>query len=391
MDIFNDNLSPMEKTIYCERYVNNGSPSGFTFINTTSIGTRSFDAVKSVKIPVIKLRSTDQLSYFGSNTVSINADQLIIHPDMLDSIVTDSHIDDITFVEAIPMASNRTVFIPQFNKYIKLQYDKLIGRIERIISLNHIYHSMAVNKILHSLRWNNTHFHFFPEEHARIYSQDNGHTIGMIVREADVSPNTCGVVVPAFSLFSVDKNNAQDKSLLLQLIDRTSLDKNEFILSKFIQPAISLYFKILLETGLHIEAHAQNICYIISDSNVEIAFRDFESMDKDLEIATKYNSYFNVKYKCFNKRCQDYAKRHSFMFDFKLGEYLITPILNEAMKAGCDDKYMIDKIKEFVNNFIPLLPNDYFPRNHWYAFPKKLIDRTSSDRPYVENDAPKYR
>lgn len=390
MDIFNSNLSPMEKTIYCERYINNGSPSGFTFVNTTSVGTRAFDKVASIKIPIIEFNSSKKFTYYGEKLNFIDDNQLIIHPDMLNFISNDD-IREINYIDAIPLASNRTVFIPKFNKYIKLQYNGLIGRIERFISLNHINHSMVVNKILHDINWNNTALHFFPEEHARIYRQSNGNTIGMIIRDINVLPNSKGIIVPAFSLFSIDKNSPKDSSILCQLINRTTMDKNEFILSQFIQPAISLYFKILLETGLQIEAHAQNICYIISDLNIDIAVRDFESIDKDLEIVPDLNNQFNIKYKCFDKTSQDYAKRHSFMFDFKLGEYLFTPILNEAEKASCNIKYIIDQTKQIVNTYISLLPNDFFPLNCWYSFPKQLIDRTTANRPYEKHLYPKYR
>lgn len=387
MDIFNDSLSSTEKTIYCERYINDGSPSGFTFINTTSVGTRAYDKVSSIKVPIIEFNSNKKFSYFGDSITIIDDNQLIIHPDMLHNIYDHTNIKNIQYVEAIPLASNRTVFIPQFNKYIKLQYNGLIGRIERYITCTHIRHSMSVNTIFRGLNWDNTPFHFFPEVHGRIYNQN----IGMIVRNADIIPKFNGVIVPAFSLFSVDKNAPNDDSILLQLISRTSMDKDEFVLSKFILPAISLYFKILLETGLQIEAHSQNICYIISDFNIEIAIRDFESIDKDLEIAPKYNNLFNPKYKCIDKTSQDYAKRHSFMFDFKLGEYLITPILVEAGKAGCNINLLVERVKQSVNNYMSLLPDDFFPHDHWYSFPNQLIDRTSAGRPYKENCSPKYR
>ncbi len=391
MNFFNDNLSSMEKTTYCERYINNGSPSGFTFINTTSVGTRAYDKVKSIKVPVIEFCSDEKLAFYGDKLNFIADNQLIIHPDMQNIFSDDANVKRIDFIDAVPLASQRTVFIPKFNKYLKLQYNKLIGRIERFISYNHVKHAMAVNKILHELDWMNSPLHFFPEEHARIYRQNNGSTIGMLVRDVCVMPKVDGIIVPAFSLFSTDKNSPQDKSILLQLIDRTTKDKDEFIFSGFIEPVISLFFKILLETGLQIEAHAQNICYIISDDCIDIAVRDFESMDKDLEIVPALNNCFNSEYKCLDKTSKDYVKRHSFMFDFKLGEYLITPVLNEAAKAGCDIEFIIDRIRLLVNSFIKLLPDGFFPKNCWYSFPKQLIDRTTDSRPYEERPCPKYR
>ncbi len=391
MYIFDNSLSSIQKTIYCERYVNNGSPSGFTFVNTTSVGTRAFDKVRYIKVPVISFNSSKYFSYFGNSIKMLSDNQIVIHPDMLNDISNDRDIKSIEFVDAIPLASNRTVFIPQMGKYLKLQYNGLIGRIERLITVNRARHAIAVNDILCELNWDGTPLHFFQEEHARIYSQDNQNTIGMVVRDTKLFPDSNGIVVPAFSLFSKDINNPDDNSIILQLIDRVEIDKDEFVLHKIINPAISLYFKILLETGLQIEAHAQNVCYVISNNNISIALRDFESVDKDLEIAPQYNQRFNKEYKCFGSASPDYAKRHSFMFDFKLGEYLITPILEEAQKAGCNIDYIVEKVRQFVSHYIKLLPKNYFPKDCWYSFPKCLIDRTTNKRPYEKNDCPKYR
>ena len=100
---------------------------------------------------------------------------------------------------------------------------------------------------------------------------------------------------------------------------------------------------------------------------------------------------FNSNYKCVSENTADYSKRHSFMFDFKLGEYLLSPVIEEACICGCSRPKLIHSIKLLVNDYVKMLPKDFFPYNLWYSYPSTIIDRTTASRPYIENYFPKYR
>ena len=124
---------------------------------------------------------------------------------------------------------------------------------------------------------------------------------------------------------------------------------------------------------------------------VGIVSKDAESIDKDITLIAQLNidANFTNEFKCI-RRGKYYQIQHSSFFDNKLGEYLITPIINEAkLHFRFNEIELIDRIKELSASFIKKLPEDFFP-THWYNYPHLVLDR-SKPRPWVKNENPKYR
>ncbi len=391
MNLFNPHETALQKTIYLERYVNNGSPSGFTDKNNTSIGTRAQDSNDYFWLPLVAFED-DAISFEMGINNCFSKRILPVHPDMLDYVLEKSNAKQIDKIEAIPFSSGRTVYIPEWNLFIKLQYNQLLGRIKRTIESKNILHALAVNDIFSKHISTIPEFSYYPEYYGKAMQLQNGETFGMLLRSFTPAPNVydSAIHIPGFSLFSKDTNNPQDATILSQLVVSKD-DKQQYILNHIILPVISIYFELLIKYGLQIEAHAQNICFLYDGEIRGIAIRDFESVDKDLGIAHSFNSYFDLHYKCFSPEREDYNKRHSFMFDFKLCEYLIMPIIEQSVLLGCNEEQMVDCIKTHVQQFLLQLPKGFFPENLWYAFPNTLIDRTSERRPYIENAKPIFR
>ena len=81
------------------------------------------------------------------------------------------------------------------------------------------------------------------------------------------------------------------------------------------------------------------------------------------------------------------------MFDFKLGEYLITNIIENATFCvpEIDKLSLISKIKKLNNFLIEQLNSNFFlSNNKWYRDEKIVRDRTKK-KEYLENFNPKYR
>lgn len=118
-----------------------------------------------------------------------------------------------------------------------------------------------------------------------------------------------------------------------------------------------------------------------------------ESVDKDLtlrQILVVKPDIKSVDYKCIKKTDYNYTIKHSFMFDFKLGEYLLSPLISLFSTIdGFDYNYIIDKIKTKSQSYITKLPNNYFP-NVWYNYENKVF-KENEKRPYICNENPKYR
>jgi len=267
---------------------------------------------------------------------------------------------------------------------------------------------------------------FLPESFGRIIDFGSNHKaefekqyLGMIIRDYTPYPNKDikdiqWRLIPSFSLFSEEYKDADFSKSILELLfdfrNDMQLNYETFLLEKIIKPVFKLYFELLIETGLHIEGHSQNILYLISINKNKLdvigaVIRDFESFDKDTAILEKrglYSEFRNLKEKINNPDTEKYIKRNSFLFDFKLGEYLITPILNHSckFKKDFDKEGIIKKIKEFNKQYIEQLeklsPN-FYPQGKWWSYENVEIDRSKDDRPWVENskeknnEPPKYR
>jgi len=123
--------------------------------------------------------------------------------------------------------------------------------------------------------------------------------------------------------------------------------------------------------------------------------RDLESIDKDLTMMDALKIIHDFKcypYKCIEAGQYNYAIKHSFMFDFKLGESILDPLLLLLDEAyGIRIEKSRNQIKEITRPYLKNLPDDFFPKNKWFIFDRVLVDQSRSERPYLELDNPKFR
>jgi len=411
-----------------ERYVNGGSLSGFTSINNTNEKYTPYSKIPNFEVGGITIDNiSNKCRDYGIPPKWLSENEILVHPEYK---IFFTGNEQSTYT-VIPTASSRTVYIPDKKCYAKLQYNKMIGRLERKFTPPKIDNAVIISSILKDKfdekdkkdkSWND--LFFLPEIFGRIIDfGDNFREhfeeryLGMIIRDFVPYPkrnimDSQRRLIPAFSLFAKNYENFVSKSILELLFDfrkDTKMNYEEFILNKIIKPVFKLYFELLLETGLHIEGHAQNILYLLSVSGSVldingVVIRDFESFDKDIDILNKqklYSKFETLEKEKINSSSdmERYMKRNSFLFDFKLGEYLITPILEHSceIKKDFDKNFVINEIKKFNANYIKKLPNNFYPQNKWYSYEKVLFDRSTTDRPWIENEKlnnggePKYR
>lgn len=400
-----------------ERYLNDGSPSGFTKKNNTTEDYNPFSKCPEFRlcgfsIEDKKIKCLD----YGKRPNWIINDEIVIHPDYESCFRTYKKSSERM---VIPTASSRTVYSMNEKCYLKLQYNRKIGRIERLFTPEKICNSIKVSSILKEkfdMGIMSEDIFFMPETFGRIidFGDDFERQLetrywGMIIR--DISPypilDKCEKrLIPAFSLFANNYQENSEKSIIELLYDfrtQKDMDLKDFFMAKIIKPALKLYFEILLNTGLHVEAHAQNILYLLTveGNTVEIkgaVIRDFESFDKDLNIMKRLgiDSMFDAITEKVNdvSDLQKYMKRNSFLFDFKFGEYFLSPLLEYCKKKfpQIDIDVIVQEIKIFNSSYIEKLPKEFFPKDKWYSYEKIEFDRSTDERPWiVNNELPKYR
>ena len=243
---------------------------------------------------------------------------------------------------------------------------------------------------------------------------EKGYEYGVIVREGRPYPyiDKKENLIPFFALFSkeyypvtgelIGPTNSYEP-LLIQLYKKQSKYMMDFMLEDIVYPLFNTYFDALIYAGVELEAHAQNMLLSVDENGhvLRIVCRDLESAGRDIPLMEHFHicDKEQVSYKrnelLPKQEGQKYAKyyiTHSFMFDFKLGEYLVSKILKTAedYDATFSVQTAQDKIKKFNKQFIEKLPADFFPLD-WCDYAKVNYEKTKQPRVYVWHDNPKYR
>ncbi len=410
MDI--SNIIKEKSYIYMERYINNGSPSGFS-IHTTSKETQPKNGYETFPVKIIEFDETIEVKEIGeTHCYSLPPRCVFCHPDNIKQpIFQDNreHWREIGYISVSPTASGRTVkCVGEHQFFIKLDYIGMLGRITRNLDLQRLQSAYEVTKIIGNALGSgkmNKKFAMLREDYGRVAYLPIGdgrfYEFGFVLRDNQiVSVTDCEnelFLIPTFSLFGTDIFAPESKPLIVQLFEKQDKPVNDFAFEDVFKPIIDCYFDVLINCGLCLEAHAQNMLVAI-DKNYKIrciVARDFESVDKDLplrEFLGLSNDEIVAKnYKCLRKTDYNYQIMHSFMFDFKLGFYLLDPLIEALKKVGKDfnEEIILSKIKVLVNDYIKKLPSDYFP-DCWYNY-ANVIHEPGKKRPYIAHENPRYR
>jgi len=408
--------NPATTRQYVERYLNDGSPSGFTTDYTTSPETSPF-GLTSWFHPYICVAPLDFCKTFGEIPIWAGApfselnNWVIVHPDMSTNKIFRNRRISIYRDEDLkvsPTASGRTVQI--INKknqdYIKLHYVGILGRVRRELPYKKAIAGPELSKIIMQAidkKLIDPRLSLLPESGARILEIPlRGKKVewGMVWRENAHYRNELDrtkYVFPAFSLFSFDRLAIHHYPILKQIIDHTAVDPEEFVMDRLISPMIKCYFDLVSKLGLQAEWNAQNLLVGFDESLLPCKFilRDIESIDKDLTMMDSLKIEHNFEsypFKCIFRSQYNYTIKHSFMYDFKFGDYILDPLLRLLHEYfGCDLDKSRDRVKEIAREYIDELPADFFPKGKWFVFDRVLVDQRKSKRPYLEIPNPKFR
>lgn len=393
--------NPFESFDYMERLVNDGSPSGFTQIHNTS---KQTNPIFSKEFCVKKLYpNRGQIikcgEFRGVREEDSDESFIYIHPDwelyLRDEIYSIGDVID--GITVIPTSSSRTVRIKGTHRFLKLHYPGMLGRIQRDLGVLHLSYAVEITKVLNKAKSNNClpeTFDYMPEYYGRVL-KDNNREIGFVCRELPLYEGT-KYYIPAFSLFSTDFGKPSDGKLLIQLMSKHDDDALSFFLNDICYPLLDVFFYCTFNLGLIPEMHSQNIVYVFDEAwnTKKVLLRDFESIDVDYSIRNGLgfkDTLLCPTNKAIHDKDENYLKRHSFMFDHKLCEYLIEPLVKCAMDV-IKDKDIVCQIKEYCVDKYGGKYRFFFPEDGcWYKYPNKEIDRSSSFRPYISMGIAKYR
>jgi hypothetical protein len=386
--------------MYLERYVNDGSPSGFSFTNTPGTGFRPSDNIELFELPIFDCSESGGIDVGRYPTLARG--ELPVHPDMAQQFEAAFGRGPHRRLLAEATSSGRTlsVIADGVAFYAKVAYQGRLGRVTRKMTMAHVLSAVEVSAAYENSidagQMPNS-FHIYRES-CGLYFSDMTSLRDWGYVERDIAPYPLGrfIEVPAFSLIATPRDGGP--SLLAELIDAiVSLRTAEGFFTQLVKPLVDLYFSSVIVLGLQPEAHAQNVVFLLDEyfHPKGIALRDMESVDKDLPLLTAlgFDSHFtSTGYKFLLKDAYNYQIIHSFMYDFKFGEYLLGPIVDSwaACVAPTRALDLEERIRSYVQDRLVALPADFFPDGVWYNYDAVVHEGTPT-RQYRQHPNPRFR
>jgi hypothetical protein len=333
----------------------------------------------------------------------------LLHPDMVPhqdlNTFTVRRCDDL---KVLPTSSGRTVQIlgSASRDYIKFHYDGLIGRIDRKLPLIKAISGPEVSQLLLDaieksvLPKNVCILHETGAKLLRINPHDPLDQWGLVWREGNPRGERASKIrylLPLFSLWSVDRLRPFDPPILKALCQRWGTKASAHVIHDVLLPIMDTYFSLVSKLGLQMEFNSQNILLGFDENwyPLVLTLRDMMGTEKDLTLRESLGlsvEFDSSPYKCISAESDQelYRIRHSFVFDFKVGTYVLDPIINCASSIGCLAKSeVISTLRLRAQGWLNQLPSDYFPADGcWYRHDLVLLN---VDRRYFAQPTPRYR
>lgn len=397
--------------VHLERLVNDGSPSGFTEVHTVSPETSPFTGADC--FPLLEFEDTDlETILLGSEEPYLRGSVNFAHPDSFESPILRTAAREIQRSQVVvsPAAGGRTMVVrdgPVGTGYLKLTYDiSRIGRVDRQLALKHCVSSIEVSAALkdavdRSHLSKRTALLLEPSARVSLLPTPEGlYEWGTIFRERRpypyVATNERRFLVPGFSLFSKDRVAEADAPLLVQMIEVGGYNPEAYLLD-LVRMIVDTYWSIVHACALHIECHAQNCFFEIAANGRATRFvvKDMDSVDKDIPLARflGVERDWRSNYLTMTEDIYYYPIRASYMYDFKLGEYLLSPLVQAVATAFSLSTERVDAIvREYVREtHLPGLPPSYFPDDGCWYNCDNTERKPGTQRQYFAHPNPRFR
>ncbi len=332
-----------------ERYVNDGSPSGWSH-GPFQVSERYRPMWKEATfaVPVVDVARLPTTQWYASPHEAVrlvhekldDGHGLPIHPDLklLGRLRTMGAID------ASPTSSSRTVALraPYERMHIKLHYANLLGRAPRELNALRVERSILVSRDLDRI-WSGgclpACIGYLPETWGMVV-QAKEQSVGVLLREARPRLGGTGaggaddgipILLPLFAMFSQDVRFPEHPTLIEQLGRATVgvLAYRERLARLLIESFLWLWLRV----GLLFEAHAQNLLVAVDQHLLpsSVVVRDFQDVTGDAEVRALLGLDTVV-----GKRSEIGQLRNlrSWHWDTKLGIYALRPVLNIGGSGG---------------------------------------------------------
>lgn len=396
MNLIDIEINPQEAFIYLDRYVNDGSPSGFSEKYRTSANTDPFGSAKKFHLYTVD-GSISDFEIYGivPKKIPLNKNDFFIHPDMINhSDLHEFSIHEHSQFSVTPTSSCRTVEIlsSDCSDYIKLHYDGIIGRVNRKLTYRKAINGVQLSYIIRDAISNGklkSNLCLLNEPFAKIHInptiKSKSDYWSFVWREKHPYGKYSEQIIyqiPLFSFWSNDRKHVSQEILFTGFVNKWKAKAKDILIQNILETLLEIYFELLLKLGFQNEMNAQNILIGFDKSwfPVSIIIRDLMGIEKDLTLMKKFDFQMNFDsdykniYEGMLGESDLYEKRHSFAFDFKFCQYIIKPILVLGCNAHLFSEHeIISHLKLLTMKYLGNLPENYLSKGVWYNHDKELL------------------
>lgn len=365
----------LERMVLNERYINDGSPTGLTWKNSSSPATCPRKGPRTFALPLLRVPSK-QCLFSGTipPAFELGNDQVLfgVHPDCVHLLSNELYsqliFDPVPPVMVMPTASPRTVLLKykDWVGFLKLDYPFVLGRFPRDLNADKLNHGVFVSSLLEARNAKDHGIYYFPESGAIEIQASTDRRSGMLFREGYVAGPQFSEYITFCSLFS--QNYFSDnhyQTLLVKLSQQYG--GMTWIWQMILRPLLESLWKLVLEFGLWPEAHAQNIILgINNDGSTGIIWRDGQGFRCDEEFSPSPTGA--CRSRVLRSIDPDRFHRRSFFYDWTLGHYVLDPLLDAADESYPQaKKYLMNLIIEFTRTSVGKVPFKVFPQDEAYG------------------------
>jgi len=238
-----------------------------------------------------------------------------------------------------------------------------------------VRHAVAVTRILEGcpVFTRDSKVGFFPESLGGVYGEEfSEKNWGFIIREMQAQPHLERPyrMIPLNALYIPSSQAPEEEPLLVDMIRKSPKSPRDFILEEIIQPLISGWIEIYLETGILLEPHGQNVIVEMDAESGRIlrfSHRDFDcEINQDILKSKGYSILDLNPRDLFTTQGDDWAPQGSHLsiiFDNSMQVALEGLAGIGAQYFGVDAESIREGCRDFLSEKFPEFLRDHFPQN----------------------------
>jgi hypothetical protein len=205
---------------------------------------------------------------------------------------------------------------------------------------------------------------------------------GYVVRSATPGPiaDRFDRLIPSFSLWATPPSGTE--RLLAALARRIGKSPLQ-VVAQFLTRLVRFYLYLALEWGLLPELNAQNLLVAVCFEAGELipCVRDMQDVFVDAVQAPRQFDARLSDYKTLTPRSADVHERRSFSYDFKLGVYVLDPLIAQASEDPGVRDDLVELVRRLASEHLEGVPQYFGAADQWFRYGNSpTVGRTNYER-----------